>query len=135
MKGALFDLNYVVKGDILALLLCVIVHSLLRSTYTVKKENIKLFKLANRMVGIAAVTSMTYHTLINQISESNVGLVYIYRIVTYLMLIWTYACFCVYIKNLVEMSRKYEKIFYVSVYGVGILFAVLQIAIRTPRSS
>lgn len=127
MKGAFFDFNYVVEGDIIALLLCIMVNALLRSTYTVKKENIKLFKTANRMVGVAAVTSMTYHSLLNYMSASNVWLIYVYRIATYIMLIWTYACFCAYIKNLVEMSRKYEKIFYISVYGVGILFAILEI--------
>lgn len=127
MDNILFDLNYVVEGDMIALMMCIIVNALLRSTYTVKKANIKLFRMANRLVGIAAVTSMTYHTLVNYISEHTVGLIYAYRIVTYVALIWTYVCFCVYIKNLAEMSKKYEKIFYATVYGVGILFAILEI--------
>jgi len=108
MENILFDLDYVVEGDIVALMLCVIVNALLRSTYTVKKANIKLFRTANRLVGVAAVTSITYHTLLNYISESTVPFIYVYRITTYIALIWTYICFCAYIKNLVEMSKKYE---------------------------
>ena len=73
MNDILFEQNYVVEGDMIALMLYFIVNALLRSTYTVKKENLKLFRLASRLVGIAAVSSITYHTLIDYLSESTVG--------------------------------------------------------------
>lgn len=127
MRNVIFDFNYVVKGDIIALLLCMVVHALLRSTYTIKKTNFKTFKIGNHLVGVAAVASMIYHTLIAYISEETVFFIYAFRILTYVSLIGTYICFCAYIKNLVEMSKKYEKLFDVTIYGMGVLFVILEI--------
>ncbi len=127
MRDILFDFNYVIEGDMIALMLCIIVHALLRSTYTVKKTNFRIFKTGNRLVGTAAVASMVYHTLINYISADTINLIYIFRILSYTALIWTYICFCTYIKNLVEMSKKYERLFKLSIYGMGIVFTVLEI--------
>lgn len=128
MKDVLFEQNYVVEGDMIALMLYFMVNALLCSTYTVKKENLKLFRISNQLVGIAAVSSITYHTLIDYLSESTVGYLYLFRILHYTALIWTYICFCTYIKNIVEMSKKYERLYNVSIYGMGILFAILEVA-------
>ena len=127
MSDILFDHNYVVEGDMIALMLCMIVHALMRSTYTVKRTNLNIFCTSNLLVGVAAVSSMVYHTLIQYLTEHTVLFLYMFRIMHYTALIWTYVCFCVYIKNLSEMSRKYEKIFNVTIYGMGILFALAEI--------
>lgn len=126
MPDILFDQNYVVEGDIIAFALCLMVNALIRSTYMVKRTNLNIFRGANRLVGVASVCSMTYHALIEYISEDVVVLIYIYRIITYVALIWTYVCFCVYVKNLVEMKEKYIKIFRFTIYGGGILFTLLE---------
>lgn len=126
MEDVLFDFNYVVEGDMVALMLCFIVNALLRSTYTVKKTNLKLFRTANFLIGAASVSSMVYHTLLDYLSESSVGWVYLFRMMHYVALIWVYVCFCTYIKNLVEMSPKYARISNITIYGMGILFAVLE---------
>lgn len=126
MNDILFDHNYVVEGDMVAFLLCLIVNALLRSTYTVKKKNLKIFKTANRLIGIAAVCSMTYHTLIAYLTKTTVILVYLYRGITYVAMIWAFICLCSYIKNLVEMREKQTKLFRIFIYGIGILFTVAE---------
>lgn len=126
MTEIVYDLNYVIEGDLVALLLCIIVNALIRSTYTVKKENFQLFLIGNRLVGIAAITSITYHSLMTYLTEGLQIWVYLFRGATYCALIWTYICFCVYIKNVVTMSEKYKRIFNVSIYGMGIVYSVVQ---------
>ena len=128
MADIVYDLDYVVEGDIIALMLCIIVNALIRSTYTVKKENFGLFRSGNRLVGFAAGCSITYHSLMAYLTEELVLFVYLYRAATYCSLIWTYICFCTYVKNLVNMSPKYQKIFNISIYGVGGVFTLLQFA-------
>lgn len=127
MYDVIFDNNYVVEGDLVALLLCLIVNALLRSTYTVKKKNLRIFKTANRLIGVAAVCSMTYHSLIAYLLESTVVLIYIYRAATYIAMVWAFICLCSYIKNLVDMKKMQLRIFQVLIYGVGVLFTILEI--------
>lgn len=127
MDGMLFYKNYESAGDMMAFMLCVIIYLLLRSTYIVKKNNLHVFKAMNLLIGIASVTSLGFHTLIDYISPHNVFFIYLFRVATYVCLIGTYASICVYIKNLVEMSERYQKVFRFSIYGVGFIFAGIQI--------
>lgn len=127
MNDVLFDHNYVVEADIVAIMLCIIVNALLRSAYTLKKRNINIFRRANRLVGVAAMFSITYHKLIEHISANTVIWIYVCRSIAYSALIWSYVCFCVYIKRLIDMSGKYEKLFNVSIFGAGIVFTLPQI--------
>ena len=127
MGDILYDHMYVVQGDIIAFLLCLVVHFLLKSTYMVKKSNLNIFKTANRLVGVAAVSSMVYHHLIGNLRAETVLWLYLYRGLTYISLLAIYICFCVYIKNLAEMSTKYVPYFKVSIFGGGLVFSILQL--------
>lgn len=61
MTDVLFDYKYVVQGDIIAFLISIVTHFLLKSTYMAKKANLGIFKIANVLVGVASVSSVMYH--------------------------------------------------------------------------
>lgn len=126
MEDVLFYQNYTVAGDVIALILCFVVSLLMRSTYTVKKTNLMVFKRANGWVALAATSSMLYHELIKNMTIENVPLIYFFRATAYTALILTFVCFCIYVKNLVEMDPKFWKVFRVTIFGAGIFFSVLQ---------
>ena len=126
MADVLFDYKYVVHGDIIAILLCIVVHFLLKSTYMAKKANLGIFKVANRVLGVAAGASIVYHYMIFLLRPENVIRIYILRGLCYSALIFVYICFCVYIKNLVELEKKYQMYFNILVYGGGIVFALVE---------
>lgn len=126
MVDVLFDYKYVVHGDTIAILLCIVVHLLLKSTYMAKKANLGIFKIANSVLGIAAVASIFYHYMIFLLREENVVRLYLCRGLCYSALIFVYICFCVYIKNLIELDKKYEKRFSILTYGAGVIFALFE---------
>ncbi len=126
MIDVLFDYKYVVQGDIIALILCIVVHFLLRSTYMVKKANLGIFRVANRLVGIAAGASIIYHYMIVYVRAENIIRLYFCRALCYSALVFIYTCFCIYIKNIVEMEKKHQKIFHLSIYGGAIFFTLIE---------
>ena len=126
MGDVLFDYKYVVQGDIIALLICLVTHFLLKSTYMAKKANLGIFKFANQLVAVAGVSSIVYHHMIFILREENVIRLYLCRALCYTTLIFVYICFCVYIKNIVEMDKKYNKWFYTGIFGAGIVFALIE---------
>lgn len=128
MEDILFYQNYVAAGDILSLVLCIVVEVLMKSTYTMKKTNLHLFRGANRMVALAAISSLGYHWLIDNLSYDNVGVMCFLHSLTYSLLIATFVCYCVYIRNLVEIEKKSNRLFWVAVYGMGALFTVMELA-------
>ena len=122
----LFDYKYVVQGDIIAFLISIVTHCLLRSTYMAKKANLGIFKFANKLMMVAAVSSVFYHYMIFYLRPENILRLYLCRGLCYTTLIFVYICFCVYIKNLVEMSKKQTKWFYIFIFGAGLVFALLE---------
>ena len=127
MDDVLYYQNYVVVGDIIALALCFVVEVLMLSTYTVKRTNLNIFRGGNRLVAIAALASIAYHQLMNHLTTQTVVWMCILRMLAYIALIWTYVCFCVYIRNVVEMEERHRKMFRISVFGAGILFTIAEI--------
>ena len=126
MTDVLFDYKYVVHGDIIALLISFVTHCLLRSTYMAKKANLGIFRFANILIGVASISSIVYHHMIFLLRAENVIRIYICRGLCYTTLIIVYICFCVYMKNIVEMDKKFSKWFDVLVYGGGIIFAIIE---------
>ena len=126
MTDLLFDYKYVVQGDIIALLTSIVTHFLLKSTYMAKKANLGIFRFANHLIAVAATSSIVYHYMIFLLREENVIRLYLCRGLCYTTLIFVYICYCVYIKNIVEMDVKYNKIFYPLVFGAGVVFALVE---------
>ena len=126
MSDVLFDYKYVVQGDIIAFLISIVTHCLLKSTYMAKKANLGIFRIANQLIAVASVSSIFYHYMIFYLREENIIRLYLCRALCYTTLIFVYICFCVYIKNLVEMERKYSKWFYSLVFGGGVVFGILE---------
>lgn len=126
MEDVLFYQNYFPAGDVITLALCFVVGFLMRSTYTLKRANLNIFKRANRTVAIAAVSSLFYHMLLDSITMDNVPLIYFFRATAYSALVWTYVCFCVYICNVVELEGKKGNAFRFMIYGACIVHTILQ---------
>ena len=126
MTDVLFDYKYVVHGDIIALLISFVTHCLLRSTYMAKKANLGIFRFANILIGVASISSIVYHYMIFLLRAENVIRIYICRGLCYTTLIIVYICFCVYMKNIVEMDKKLGRWFDIIVYGGGIIFAIIE---------
>ena len=126
MGDLLFDYKYVVHGDIIALLISFVTHCLLRSTYMAKKANLGIFKIANILVGIASISSIFYHYMIFLLREENIIRLYLCRGLCYTTLIFVYICYCVYMKNIVEMDKKWGRFFDIVVYGGGIIFGIIE---------
>ena len=124
MVDILFYQNYVAAGDIVAIILCVVSYFLLGSAYTVRKRNLQIFKIGNLLILISASASIIYHQLILDLTPEKVFWVYLFRSITYIGLIWTYACFCIYIRNVVDMKKIYVKISRFSIIGVASVFAL-----------
>ena len=125
MEDVLFYQNYVIAGDVITMALCAVVAILLCSTYTVKKTNLNIFRRANLLVCVAALSSIIYHWVIDHLTYDNVMWLYVFRFLAYAALIWTYVCFCIYIRNVAEMSEKSRRVFRVTIPGAGILFTIL----------
>ena len=126
VTDVLFDYKYVVQGDIIAQLISMVTYCLLKSTYMAKKANLGIFRVANYLMMVASVTSIVYHYMIFNLRSENVIRLYICRAICYITLIFVCICFCVYIKNLVEMNKKYTKWFRVTIFGGGIVFGLIE---------
>ena len=126
MDDVLFYQNYVVTGDVIALALSFVVAVLMRSTYTVKKTNLHIFQGANRLVALAAFTSIVYHQMIDHLTQELVPWMCLFRVISYVALIWVLVCFCVYIRNVAEMGERFRKIFRITIIGMGIVFSLAE---------
>jgi len=127
MNDILFHQNYMMAADMVAYLLCIIIYSLLHSTYTPKSRNLFIFKVANFLVGVAAASSMIYHGLVNNICEQFVFFIYLFRIMTYVCMVAVYVCYFVYIKNLVDMKKTHVRLLRVTIYGAAAIHLIAQI--------
>lgn len=124
MGDILFYQNYVISGDIISMILCLVSFFLLGSAYAVRRRNLQIFKIANALVFIASASSIIFHQLLFDLTPEKVIWVYVFRSMSYIGLIWTYACFCIYTRNLVGMKKKYVKYTWISLDGVAIAFAI-----------
>lgn len=127
MKDVLFYQNYVMAGDLITLALCMVVAILMKSTYTVKKTNLNIFTRGNLLIAIAASSSIIYHWIINHLTQDNVIWLYVFRCISFVALIWTGVCFCIYIRNVGEMSKYLHGIFRFSILGMATIFTLLEI--------
>lgn len=128
MTDVLFYQNYTPVADVSTIAICIIYSFLLHSTYTMKQKNLTLFKLANFLILFAAVTSISFHQVIDVLSETNKLWAYIFRDGSYLALILSYVIFCIYIGNLVEIEGSRKLVLYTALWGIFLVFAVLEIA-------
>lgn len=128
MTDVLFYQNYTPVADVSTIAICIIYSFLLHSTYTMKQKNLTLFKMANFLILSAAVTSISFHQIVDVLSEKNKIWAYVCRDASYLLLILTYVIFCIYIGNLVDMERRRKIILDVMLWSVFLVCAVLEIA-------
>ena len=84
MEDVLFYQNYTSATDISAIAVCVVCWLLLGSTYTIKQKNLVTFNIGNALVCTAAISSISYHRLIERITENNIVAIYFFRNLTYI---------------------------------------------------
>lgn len=133
MTDVLFYQNYTPVADVCTITICIIYGFLLRSTYTMKQKNLTLFKLADFLIAFAAVTSISFHQIVDVLAEGNKIWVYICRDASYIALVLSYVIFCIYIGNLIAIEGRRKILLNVAVWSAFLLFAVLEIAAPVTR--
>lgn len=128
MNDILFYKNYVAVGDIITITVTVVIFILLHSTYAVKKLNYKVFGAGTISLFIAAVTSILYHQMVLNVTHEMIIPIYLMRALSYSALFWTYVCFLVYIRNLVDMRASYRTAFGFTIYGVAVAATICEFA-------
>lgn len=128
MTDVLFYQNYSPVADVSTIAICIIYAFLLQSTYTMKQKNLTLFKLGNFLVLLAAFSNISFHVVMDGLTQSNVIWAYIFRNTSYIALILTYVIFCIYIRNFVDMSGRPKRVMQAALWGVFLLFAVAEIS-------
>lgn len=118
---------YSAVGDIITVMLCVICWLLLRSTYTMKQVNLKLFYIANSLICAAAVSHSFFHYLLKDINDFNVNYLYILHCIIYICLASVFVLYIVYLCNLFELSKKTTKKLYFIVFSAWIVFILYTI--------
>lgn len=127
MTDVLFYQNYVSAADVSTIIICIIYWLLLKSTYTIKQKNLTIFKFANVLVLLAATTSIYFHYLIRQLSVRNILLIYLCRDISYISLMLTFAVFCIYIRNLLELTRKKRKVLNILIWLAFFIFTISEL--------
>lgn len=120
---------YTPVGDAITIVTCIIYWFLLKSTYTVRKENIKLFHAANGICAIAASASIYYHYLLADVTRARVVPIYILGDIFHISLIALFIIFNTYLRNLINLSKKEARIMHVVMSVVFVLFACAQITL------
>lgn len=118
---------YSAVGDIITVMLCIICWLLLRSTYTMKQANLKLFYIANSLIGIAAISNSFFHYLLKDINTINVNWLYVLHCVVYICLASVLVLYCMYLCNLFELNHQTTRKLYSMIFPVLILFVLYTI--------
>lgn len=116
--------NYIPFVDMCVIFLTVVHVWLLGSAYTMKKLNLRLFRVANLSVFIVAICRLIYHELMERISVDVVIWIYLLRIVSYVLLALTLTCFCIYVSNLIEIPQKQRKRLQLSCMVIWLIYAL-----------
>ena len=121
--------SYEPIGDICAIAICIINYLLLRSSYTEKNKNLKLFYALNICACIAATFSIIYHRIL----DSGVGYpawqIYLCKDIFYITLACIILIYSLYLRNVSHANEKACKfITYVS-WGLWIVYVILQITV------
>lgn len=120
--------NYIPFVDMCVIFLTIVHVWLLGSAYTMKKLNLRLFRVANFSVCIVAVCRLIYHELMDHISVGVVMWIYLLRIVSYVLLALTLTCFCIYVSNLIEIPQKQRKGLQLSCMVIWLLYALWEVS-------
>lgn len=128
MEDVLFYQNYTSATDISAIAVCVVCWLLLGSTYTIKQKKLVTFNIGNALVCTAAISSISYHRLIERITENNIVAIYFFRNLTYISLILTFVVYIMYIKNFLNMNGRIVCIVDILSWFGAVVFIVGEIA-------
>lgn len=127
MKDVLFYFNYSPVADVSTIVLSVIYGLLLRSSYVTKQKNLTMFKAANALVFLAALTAIGFHEMLDGMTAGLVPWIYLFRNISYLSLIFTYGIFCWYIGNVVNISGGHKYLLNIAVILAFCVFVLLEI--------
>lgn len=111
MQEILTFQGYSPAADVGSVVICAIFCLLLRSTYTIKHQNLIVFRHGVAFVVVASTSNIIYHGCQRHIEEVAWIWIYLLREIRYLSLMLTFVIFFVYIRNLVELSGEQKKMF------------------------
>lgn len=125
------DINvskYMPVGDVCTIIICLVNAILLKSTYTIKQKNFKLFTLGNSFVMLSAIASIAFYRMYAAIGTENVLFIYLLSDIKYITLLVTFVVYSIYIKNLIRMSKGHDKCFGIVLWLLFFIFSGLTIA-------
>ena len=114
---------YSAVGDVITVMLCIICWLLLRSTYTMKQANLKLFYFANSLIGTAAISHSFFYYILANINTVNVNLLYVLHCIVYICLASVLVLYCVYLCNLFELKKQTTRKLYWVIFSALIFCA------------
>lgn len=118
--------HYVPAADVATVAFCMINWILSSTTYTKKQQNLKLFHIANGMVGLASLVSLTFHTILLHHIQVPVWIVQILHTLIYSFLGLTYIAYFHYIANIVGLEKKKKLYLSLTVGTAFILFFIVE---------
>lgn len=119
--------NYIPFVDICVVLLSLVYAWLLESTYTMRKLNLYLFRAANLCVLVVALCRVVYHDMLNHLSVNLIPWVCVLRATSYILLAFTFMCFCIYVINLVELSKAQIRCLSIICISLWVIYAVWEV--------
>ena len=127
MPDLLFYQIYTPVADISTIAICLSYYILLASSYTIKQQNLNLFKKANLVLIFSATTHILYNVYVQRLTAGNRFLVYALWDAAYISLTLVYVYFCIYIRNLIELEGTKRRILDVAVWTGFVLWSLLEI--------
>lgn len=118
---------YSAAGDIITVMLCIVCWLFLRTTYTTKQTNLKLFYIANTSLCISAISHSFLNYLLNDMQPWEIKYIYILHAVMHICLALVLLLYCLYLGNLFELSKKSMRKLYIITIPAFIIFTLYKI--------
>lgn len=100
---------YSAVGDVITVILCVLCWLFLRSTYTTKQINLKLFYIANTTLCIASFCHSFFNYFLKDIQTWNIPILYATHAIMYICLALVLVLYCLYLGNLFLTQQTSKK--------------------------
>lgn len=124
--GTVFNYrDYSPVGDVITIVTCIIYMFLMKSTYTVRKKNINLFRMANGLCVIAAVSSIFSHLYSQYEFTGKQVVLYLLGGGMFISLITLFVIFISYLSNLIRLSESEARSMRVVMVGALCFYAFI----------
>lgn len=113
--GYIYSYSYV--GDAITIILSIVCWILLSSSYSIKRKNLTLFKVANIIIMVAALCSIWMHYMIEHYNPVHVVWITLLYHVTYIIFACMFNLYLSYMMDIFVMGKT-ARVYAFSVFGV-----------------